>query len=392
MTFRLHRIAVLAVALVAIAGIVSSCAGKGPEKEGEIYLSVVNAVTGPDAGSQFVTVEAGCDWTIAFREECTWATLSKASGSGNGHLTLSWEANDGGSARSIVIEARTPSGKYRATCEFVQEAKGAGPVNTSLNPDPVGRWMEIPVIEKDDRRFFFTHDMTVGKYAGRNYSLLLDIDAKIAVWVAYPLNKGLIGNGSRTNQWGLDPKVPRQYQSVIFSGYKGGYERGHQIPSADRYSANESTFYGTNMTPQRGELNENAWASLEGSVRTWANQFDTLYVVTGADIIGSDEVAYDNEGKVITVPVGYFKALLGYKKGGTLGITGSTGGYTAIGFYFEHRYYQDSAIMGSQAMTIDELERKTGFDFFANLPSAVGADVASKVEATRDNWWWNSIR
>ena len=90
--------------------------------------------------------------------------------------------------------------------------------------------------------------------------------------------------------------------------------------------------------------------------------------------------------KKITVPVGYFKALLGYKKSGTLGITGTTGGYTAIGFYMKHQYYDDSEIMG-QSMTIDDLEKKTGFDFFVNLPSKIGDSLAGKVESTRDPWW-----
>ena len=191
----------------------------------------------------------------------------------------------------------------------------------------------------------------------------------------------------RFNAWGLDPKVPSKYQSVIYSAYKGGYERGHQLPSADRYGANVSTFYGTNMTPQKGELNENAWASLEGMVRNWSYQFDTLYVVTGADINGSRDYATDNDGKKIAVPVGYFKALLGYKKSGTLGITGTTGGYTAIGFYFKHQYYSDDEIMG-QAMTIDALEQKTGFDFFVNLPAQIGDKLSDKVESTKDSWWY----
>ncbi len=278
------------------------------------------------------------------------------------------------------------------SCASSQEALEGNPSpiaptveESVLTPDTPGKWLELPATN-DERLYFFTHDMTRNSQQVRNYSFYLDPDAKIAVWVAYPLNSGLIGsNTGRSDAWGLDPKVPRDYQSVIFSGYKGGYDRGHQLPSADRYGSgiNEATFYGTNMTPQLNSLNGFAWVSLETKVREWSKQMDTLYVVTGADINGATEYAYDNDDKAITVPVGYFKALLGYKKGGSIG--NSTGGYIAVGFYYEHKEYS-TAVM-DQAISIDDLEKKLGYDFFVNLPEKVGEEVAKTIESTIDGWW-----
>ena len=237
--------------------------------------------------------------------------------------------------------------------------------------------------------------MALGTYHGRNYSFYLNPEARISLWVAYPLNRTLIGSGSRVDRWALDPKVPDDCQSVIFKGYKWGsdgrsYDRGHQLPSADRLSAgvNETTFYGTNITPQLSSFNQNIWASLEGMVRSWSGQFDTLYVVTGADIRGAAQVAYDNYGKAVTVPSGYYKVLLGYKRNGTLGMTNSTGGYTGIAFYFAHTSYtNDRQTIFEHSMTIDAIEEKLGMDFFVNLPTVAGAAFASKVESTPDPWW-----
>ena len=107
-------------------------------------------------------------------------------------------------------------------------------------------------------------------------------------------------------------------------------------------------------------------------------------MVTGADYRDSRISVSDNEGNKVCVPDGYFKALLGYKSRGSAGISAQTGGYTGIAFYFEHKAY--SNVM-SQAMTIDELERKLGYDFFVNLPALIGAEKADKVESTRDSWW-----
>lgn len=364
--------------------VIAACGETTPSVE-LVSLSIRNTEVTAAAGSQFVSVEAVGDWTLQIEGNPDWAELSKSSGTGNSAtIVLKYDENTAKESRSLAL-VLSAAGCSSLRADFRQEGKQES--NPSgLNPDKVASWLELPATAENDGRYFFTHDMTVGKYEGRNYSFYLDADAKISVWVAYPLNKGLIGSGSRTDAWSLDPKVPRQYQPVIYSGFKGGYERGHQLPSADRYTANVSTFYGTNMTPQKADLNEYAWATLEGYVRNWANQFDTLYVVTGADINGSNSYASDNDGKKITVPVGYFKALLGYKRSGTIGITGTTGGYTAVGFYFKHQYYDDSEIM-DQAMTIDALEQKTGFDFFVNLPSKIGDKLAANVESTKDSWW-----
>ena len=38
-------------------------------------------------------------------------------------------------------------------------------------------------------------------------------------------------------------------------------------------------------------------------------------------------------------------------------------------------------------MTIDELEKKTGMDFFVNLPAKAGQSLADKIESVKDSWW-----
>lgn len=260
----------------------------------------------------------------------------------------------------------------------------------TFKSDALTKWMELPALSVEDGMYYVRHDMTLsGGMKLRNYSFYYDVNNKIAHWVAYPLNKTFRGSGSRTDAWDYDPKVPKEYQAVLFSGFKddknasGVYDRGHQLPSADRYTDNKSTFYFTNMTAQLGSLNQNSWDKLEQKVRNWSDSFDTLYVVTGADIRNSDKIAYDNTGASVPVPVGYFKALLGYKKFGNFGVGGE---YTAIGFYYEHKAYpNDISDVINQAMTIDELEEKMGMDFFVNLPAK--SDKAADIEATRDAWW-----
>ena len=354
----------------------------------ELKLEVPNSRLGKDAGRQFVYVSASADWelSVVYEGEAKgWISLSPSSGTSceNLGIVFEWEANNAQELRTAQLVL---------ICDDATEAVIVNQAGTG----PVPGWLELPAID-DENLYFITHDMKVGTYSGRSYSIYYDADNLVSRWVAYPLNKGLISSGSRTDAWGLDPKIPADMQPALFSGFRNAsdgrrYDRGHQLPSADRLQkeANEATFYGTNMTPQLSELNQRCWASLESAVRSWSYSFDTLYVVTGADVRGARDYCTDNYGKKVTIPTGYYKVLLGYKKGGQFAGMASTGGYTGIAFYFDHKSYTDSreTIMG-QAMSIDELEDDLEIDFFVNLPDKIGAVFAAKVESTVDSWWYN---
>lgn len=382
----LRNFAEAAAVIMTAAAFVVSCE---PSTDWEIEsaeLLIPISEVDAKAGSQFIKVKGNGEWTISvLAEDSTafsdWARVDQNTGKGDvAGITFSWDENTDVQSRRcrLVISGRNGNIPYT----FIQ----AGAVQpTTLKSEPVRKWLELPSTNDKDL-YFITHDMTLSGKTVRNYSFFYDTDALLARWVAYPLNKSLIATGNRSEAWALDPKLPRDRQAVLFSGFRTstggfGWDRGHQLPSADRYSpgANEATFYGTNMTPQRNNLNANAWAVLEALVRNWSYQCDTLYVVTGADITGSTDYAVDNDGKHVTVPVGYFKALVSYKKS-------QVKGYRGIAFYMEHKEYRSEtdAVMAC-SMSIDELESKLGYDLFVNLPSTI--DYAEEVESKVDSWW-----
>lgn len=382
--------------ILALLALVSCTKPQGNEGPGEISVSIPKNEVDNTASSQFIKVVASGAWSLNIN--CgllePWARVDTKSGTGDlSGVVLTWDANTAESERECELVLVSQGRKASAT--LTQEGTPAQTEPTppsgteELNPDPVASWLELPATD-DKSLYFFTHDMTRGSRKVRNYSFYYDPVARISSWVAYPLNSGLRGTGSRSDEWTLDPKIPAKYQQILYRGYSSGYQRGHQIPSADRYGPgiNEQTFYFINSTPQRGALNEQAWAKLEGYIRNWSNELDTLYVVTGADYKDATEYAYDNEGTAVPVPTGYYKALLAYKSGGS--VANSTGGYFGIAFYFEHKGYSDSAIMGSQAMSIDALEEKMGMDFFVNLPAKLGEDVCKTIESSTDKTWWNN--
>lgn len=384
---------ILSAAVTALA--VWCCDEPLPAVDDSVTVSLRNPEVGNTSGSTFVSVKTAGAWTLSlsFEEGSeAWAELSMTSGKGeqNG-IILTYEANPEDTERELIVEAKCGTNTSMAA---LTQAAGE---NQTQNPGPVLKenkatgWLELPAIKDGDGLYFYWHDHVVGGKTMRSWSFDYDPVAMVSHWVAYPLNKGLIGSGSRTDEWGLDPKIPEEYQPVLYKGFKSPtdtrYDRGHQLPSADRYNhdANVQTFYFTNMTPQRHDFNGFAWADLEGRVREWSRSMDTLYVVTGCVVDGASDYAYDNEGKEVTVPVAYYKALLGYKKDGTLGITAQTGGYTACAFWYDHKPYSGNVM--NQSMTVAELEEKTGVDFFVNLPSVTDMETARKVESTKDDWW-----
>lgn len=347
--------------------------------------------------SQYAYVKASGSWTLDVREtdggKADWVTVDPAFGEGNKNVSLVVAANDSDDERSATITVKSKAGEASAT--LTQKGK------TNVNPDPkpnVAGWLELPAVP--DGTDFFSHSMTIGSTKTRNYSFIWDYSNLVAPWVAYPLCKWNIGNNiKRTNAWGLDPLLPEGKQPVLFRGFSDGnngwYARGHQIPSADRltsYDSNAMTFYGTNMTPQiQDGFNGDIWATLEGKVRSWANSSDTLYVVTGCVIDYKDgetvKYALDNYGKRVTVPTAYYKVVLRYMKSSTIGYSG----YSACAVWLYHKVYSSSSINSSYSMSVDDLEKKTGIDFFVNLPAKVGEETAAKIEAedpAKVSWWW----
>lgn len=218
-------------------------------------------------------------------------------------------------------------------------------------------------------------------------------------------------NVSRHDSFKEDPEIPSAYRSKL-SDYSGsGYARGHLCPSADRRASDDQqalTYYLSNMQPQWQKHNEAQWANLEGDVRKWAARCDTLYVVKAATI---DDITLNNvtesgvysttyngtyysdlkcNGRLLVAKY-YYMALLAFNK--------STNTYQAIGIWTKHYNAGTTGASGSgsydwpiinkenaQYISIDELEKRTGIDFFCNLPD----DIEDQVEASFNTSYWSS--
>ena len=355
--------------------------------------------------SQYAYIKASGSWSLEASDDdgglAGWVTATPASGEGNKSVSLKVEANESEEERSAVITVKSNAGEASVT--LTQKGKATpDPKPNGGNLSSKTGWLELPAIPEGADAF--THSMKIGSVKTRNYSFVWDYDNLVAPWVAYPLSKWNTGSGGRSNQWDLDPLLPKSKQPVLRKGFSEGnagwFARGHQIPSADRpnvnaddkTNANAMTFYGTNMTPQiNDKFNADIWANLESKVRSWADRSDTLYVVTGCviDYKEGETVKYalDNEGKKVTVPTAYYKVVLRYMKSSTFGYSG----YSACAVWLDHKAYDTKNINSSYSMSVDDLEKETGIDFFVNLPAKVGEETAAKIEAedpAKVSLWW----
>lgn len=343
--------------------ILLSCSKDSKTETPTELTAETNALIANSAANQFLTIKTNGQWKITVNYgtgESGWVSLSSTSGSGNANLILQFSQNAAPDIRvaELVVTASDKVVKISLTQEATAIVGGR-----STN----SAWVEIPVGGSNADCVTFTHEITIGYKTVRNYSMMYDKKEKVAYWVAYPHHPSYIGSTGRTDNWQPDPMVALTSQPNYFSGVTG-YDRGHQIPSADRTvstAANSQTFYFTNMTPQLSVFNGQMWASLEGQVRNWMAASDTLYVVTGAvlkTVNGNETVNYatDSKGTKVAVPNYYYKVLLRLK----------TGKYDAIGFWFEHKSYGSGQATSSVSKTVRQIEALTGLDFFAILPKA----------------------
>ena len=281
-------------------------------------------------------------------------------------------------------------GNYQMVYGSVKSFKTLSPSTaTTLNKD----WLEAPESPASlGNKYMVTMRGTLNDKNVRNYSILYDPSRYASLWTAYVFTRAHNDSGTGSG-WKKNPQIPEGKQSDCSKAYPSldgvTYDRGHQIPNADRNASSSlqnQTYYWTNSTPQRASFNQGIWNSLENQVRNLVSGSDSVYVVTGPvyQTVGGSETVRtltnsSNDGKVLPIPNYYFKVLLKVRRSG-----GTVTAASAIGFWFTH---EDHSGENWQNFTksVDYIEQMTGFNFFANLPPSVEATAETNTN-------WNTFR
>lgn len=200
-------------------------------------------------------------------------------------------------------------------------------------------------------------------------------DMHIPNWVAYELTADETdGQEPRSNSFAVDPDVPGCATPADYRNT--GFDRGHMAPAADMKwdpQAMKESFYMTNIAPQDHKLNSGAWSKLEDKCRQRARRDSAIIIISGPVLTDPIEMHIGQTG--VAVPSRFFKVIL----------SPYTTPPTAIGFIMPNGYVEGG--MQACAVTVDEVERITGHDFF----SALSDEIENQVESQKNFNRWSRM-
>lgn len=206
----------------------------------------------------------------------------------------------------------------------------------------------------------------------KNYTVSYNRETRLPNWVSWSISKDELSSVVSRSGFNFSPDPKVLISPVTSMDYsKSGWDRGHMCPAADnKFSATamEESFYMTNICPQDHTLNEKTWSYLETACRNWA-QNCTVYVVCGPYIEGK---AKSHIGKSkVAIPDGFWKVVLRQYRGR----------WQAIGFIIPN--VPTSSEFDEFAVSVDDVEILTGFDFFSALDDKIEKEIESSFDLSK---------
>ena len=261
-------------------------------------------------------------------------------------------------------------------------------------------WYELPIevdANKDGRDdnnsdYYYAHHLCAGgeknaqrNGSARNFTVCFSANHHCPVWVAAPRHSSYESGASRTDAYSQDPQIPSniQYSSKSTGG---GCNKGHMLGSAERLSStatNKQVFYYSNIAPQYSSTfntGGGAWNNLEDHIDGLVCA-DTLYTVIGC-YFDTYTDKYGNTGKPARIEFGgrndvsrptmFYYALLRTKKGnsGKSVKDCSASELQCAAFVICHEQDKGHKPQVKDMISIEELEKLTGFTYFENVPNA----------------------
>ncbi len=200
-------------------------------------------------------------------------------------------------------------------------------------------------------------------------------------WVAWKTTREDLGDRLERVEFMPDPLLPRGFTRITTFDYIGsGYDRGHIVPSADRFAAppaNAETFYMTNIVPQAGELNQFPWEKLESYSRFLARHGNDIYTIAG--IYGDKE----RLKRKVTVPTNCWKIVVVLPAGSD--ITDIDENTRVIAVDMPNVNGIANNWWETYLTSVRAIEQKTGYNFFAEFPQELQEALENKIDESASN-------
>lgn len=197
-------------------------------------------------------------------------------------------------------------------------------------------------------------------------------------WVSWRTTRADLGPSLPRPDFRPDPRLPAWFNRISYSDYSGsGYDRGHMVPSADRFGSvklNEETFLMTNIVPQTSALNQYPWEKLESYARGQARRGFDVYQIAGG--YGTKEILKNR----VAAPTNCWKVIVVMPRGRTE----INERIRVIAVDMPNVDGIEKGGWERFRTSIRAIEEKTGHDFFASLPREVqdGLETRTEIRST----------
>lgn len=339
-------------------------------------VSIAHAVYGSDGSSSWelqASKDGGSVWT-AVGNSITSTSTSLG--------TVNFSVNYTGNVRFRIVKL-SGSGNRLNIDDFsisgtttVDPGGGGGIVSGAVHltmGNPSGAVTDVTI----PNNYLFEKEEYVMSYSR---------DKGTANWVSWHLDEAWLGSASRQNDFRADTSLPTSWYHVNENDYRySGFDRGHMCPSADRTLSvddNSNTFFMTNMVPQAPNNNRIGWAGLESYCRSMLSGGYEIYIISGGYGIGGDGSAgfanYIANGNV-TVPSNTWKVIIIIPDGNN-DVNRVTTSTRVIAIDMPNSQ-SVSSDWTKYKTTVDDIEAKTGYDFFDLVPD----NIEDVIESSKDS-------
>lgn len=207
------------------------------------------------------------------------------------------------------------------------------------------------------------------------YVLGYDEVRKAPLWVSYFVREVKEKKYVRQNHcFKADPRTRANVQPRDFT--RSGFDRGHIAPAkliqvVYGEKAGCETFLMSNMAAQYPRLNRGIWKYLEDRENRYALNDEKILIIAGPIFSAQPETIGDTG---IGIPVAFYKILV-KRDGGRL---------FSMAFVFPNAEEDQGKLSEDNLTSIDEIEAKTGLNFFYKLDEK----TQDYIESYRANRIW----
>ena len=192
------------------------------------------------------------------------------------------------------------------------------------------------------------------------------------VWCAYHLTPEAVHDDGKRPSFRKDPAAQGSPAASVYE--RSGYDRGHMVPNhaiVTRYGEEEQrkTFLMSNIAPQTPALNRGVWRNLEHRISDlWTRRYGEIWVIVGAIPAQNGNGRETLSGSKVEVPARFYQIVVAQEQ---LDVR-------AFAVVFDQSVAWD-AWPTRHLVSIDELERQTGLDFFPDLPDFIQSPLEAQL-------------